>query len=147
MLAGKGFKEVYNLSGGIKAWDGQVAFGPQDQGIELFSGDESPEAMLIVAYSLEEGLRDFYLSIIPGTKEEKARQLYGKLADEDVFRQVSIDPEVHTLVWPNGADFDPETLHDWHANRDALSAMVRRHGQPSASVAEPEQTYGEEDDG
>lgn len=34
-------------------------------------------------------------------------------ADERVFNQVEIDPEVHALVWPNGADFDPETLHDW----------------------------------
>ena len=30
-----------------------------------------------------------------------------------LFGQVWIDPEVHTLVWPNGADFDPATLHDW----------------------------------
>ncbi len=39
--------------------------------------------------------------------------LYAPLHDERVFNQVEIDPEVHTLVWPNGADFDPETLHDW----------------------------------
>lgn len=39
--------------------------------------------------------------------------LYGPLEDEKLFNQVKIDPEVHTLVWPNGADFDPETLHDW----------------------------------
>jgi hypothetical protein len=30
-----------------------------------------------------------------------------------LFNQVRIDPEVHTLVWPNGADFDPAMLHDW----------------------------------
>jgi Protein of unknown function (DUF2442) len=40
-------------------------------------------------------------------------RLYGALKDDRLFKQVSIDPEVHTLVWPNGADFDPETLHDW----------------------------------
>jgi hypothetical protein len=40
-------------------------------------------------------------------------RLYGSLRDERLFKRVSIDPEVHTLVWPNGADFDPETLHDW----------------------------------
>jgi hypothetical protein len=42
-----------------------------------------------------------------------AGELYRPLRDLSLFNQVQIDPEVHTLVWPNGADFDPETLHDW----------------------------------
>jgi hypothetical protein len=39
--------------------------------------------------------------------------LFGPLRDPGLFRQVTLDPEAHTLVWPNGADFDPATLHDW----------------------------------
>jgi hypothetical protein len=35
------------------------------------------------------------------------------LRDLRLFNQVQIDPEVHTLVWPNGADFDPATLYNW----------------------------------
>lgn len=42
-----------------------------------------------------------------------AGEFYGPLEDEKMFSQVEIDPEVQTLVWPNGADFDPETLHNW----------------------------------
>jgi hypothetical protein len=42
-----------------------------------------------------------------------AGELYRPLRDLKLFNQVQIDPEVHTLVWPNGADFDPATLHDW----------------------------------
>jgi Protein of unknown function (DUF2442) len=40
-------------------------------------------------------------------------ELYGPLRDLRLFRQVRLDPEVATLVWPNGADFDPYTLHEW----------------------------------
>ena len=40
-------------------------------------------------------------------------QLYGPLRDRALFDQVAIDPEVCTLVWPNGADFDPATLYHW----------------------------------
>ena len=40
-------------------------------------------------------------------------ELYGPLRDLSLFNKVRIDLEVHTLVWPNGADFDPATLHDW----------------------------------
>jgi hypothetical protein len=50
--------------------------------------------------------------------------LYGALKDRDVFKQVRIDPEVHTLVWPNGADFDPATLHDWPEQGPALARMA-----------------------
>ena len=34
------------------------------------------------------------------------------LADVEVFKRFTIHPEFHTLVWPNGADFAPEFLHD-----------------------------------
>lgn len=42
-----------------------------------------------------------------------AGEMYGPLRDLSLFNQVKVDPEVHTLVWPSGADFDPATLHDW----------------------------------
>lgn len=40
-------------------------------------------------------------------------QLFGALRDLTTFNAVALDPEAGTLVWPNGADFDPATLHDW----------------------------------
>jgi hypothetical protein len=55
-----------------------------------------------------------------------AGDLYRPLRDPSLFNQVQIDPEVHTLVWPNGADFDPATLHDWPQHADALAARARQ---------------------
>jgi hypothetical protein len=43
-----------------------------------------------------------------------------------LFNQVRIDAEAHTLVWPNGADFDPATLHDWPLYEQAFREMARR---------------------
>jgi hypothetical protein len=51
-------------------------------------------------------------------------QLFGPLRDPEFFKQVRVDPECHTLVWPNDADFDPETLHDWPKVRDAFIRMT-----------------------
>jgi hypothetical protein len=42
-----------------------------------------------------------------------AGELYKPLRNPALFNQVRLDPEAHTLVWPNGADFDPETLRNW----------------------------------
>jgi len=52
--------------------------------------------------------------------------LYGPLRDRGLFDQVRIDSEVHTLVWPNGADFDPATLHDWPELLPAMKARIQR---------------------
>ena len=41
--------------------------------------------------------------------------LFGPLRDAAQFNAVRLDAEAGTLVWPNGADFDPATLHDWPA--------------------------------
>jgi hypothetical protein len=32
------------------------------------------------------------------------------LRDPEMFRQFRVDPQFHTLVWPNGADIAPEQL-------------------------------------
>ena len=55
-----------------------------------------------------------------------AGEIYGPLRDPELFHQVRIDPEAHTLVWPNGADFDPETLHDWPKHEAAFREMAER---------------------
>ena len=55
-----------------------------------------------------------------------AGELYGPLSDLGLFNQVRIDPEVHTLVWPNGADFDPATLHDWPKQAEAMALHARQ---------------------
>ena len=59
-------------------------------------------------------------------------KLLGPLRDLTLFNQVQIDPEVHTLVWPNGADFDPATLRDWPDHVDGLVALARKWERQSA---------------
>ena len=51
-------------------------------------------------------------------------ELYGPLRDSAVFARVRLDAEAQTLVWPNGADFDPATLHDWPDLRHELASRT-----------------------
>jgi hypothetical protein len=55
-------------------------------------------------------------------------EIYGPLCDLALFNKVALDTEVHTLVWPNGADFDPATLHEWPRCAESFAA-----GQPSGA--------------
>lgn len=52
-------------------------------------------------------------------------ELWGPLRDPAFFNQVAIDPVAHTLTWPNGADFDPETLRNWPDYKAELSERAR----------------------
>lgn len=51
--------------------------------------------------------------------------MFGPLQGLATFNAVALDSEAGTLVWPNGADFDPATLHDWPSVRDELAARAR----------------------
>src|SRR5262245_16335243 len=53
-------------------------------------------------------------------------EMFGPLQDLRLFNAVELESTCGTLQWPNGADFDPETLYDWPKYRDKLIAMARR---------------------
>ena len=54
-----------------------------------------------------------------------AGEVFGPLADAAVFDQVRLDEEAKTLVWPNGADFDRATLHDWPDEGPQLASLAQ----------------------
>jgi hypothetical protein len=40
------------------------------------------------------------------------RRVFEPLADQAFFARVRVDPEIGTVVWPNGVDMAPETLYE-----------------------------------
>ena len=61
--------------------------------------------------------------------------LFGPLRDLAMFNAVVLDQEAGTLTWPNGADFDPATLHEWPAVCAELAA--RAHAWAESTPTEP----------
>jgi rubrerythrin len=107
MLAGRGFNQVINMSGGIKAWDDPLAFGSEEQGLDLLTGNESIEETLIIAYSLEAGLQDFYFTMIDKVAADEVKSLFRKLSDIEVRHQNRILEE---YIHITGKEIDRETF-------------------------------------
>ena len=84
ILTGGGFKQVYNLKGGIAAWQGQAAAGPEEMGMMLLKGDETPQDIICLAYGLEEGLRKFYAASTKMAIEAEVIKVLSKLAEIEV---------------------------------------------------------------
>ncbi len=116
MLAGKNFSRVYNLSGGLKAWTGNYAVGPEDQGLDLFDGNETPKEVLIVAYSLEKGLREFYKKMIPRIHNAKSQELFHQLFAIEILHQNRLFEEYKRIT---GDDLDVEKF-----DRDIVSPVM-----------------------
>ncbi len=55
-----------------------------------------------------------------------AGELFGPLRDLSLFNEVRMDPEVYTLTWPKGPDFDPATLHDWPPHAEIWKERARQ---------------------
>lgn len=62
-------------------------------------------------------------------------EMFGPLQDLQLFNAVHIDTAFGTLQWPNGADFDPETLHNWPKYRDDFVAMAKRWQRTATRAA------------
>ena len=58
-------------------------------------------------------------------------ELFGPLRDPYEFARVTIDPEVRTLVWPSGADFDPAILHDWPEHERSFRRAAEKWETPA----------------
>ena len=87
ILAGSGFKRVYNLKGGLAAWQGREAAGPSSAGMILLKGNETPKDVICTAYGLEEGLRKFYFNSAKRVCEPEVIEILTKLAEIEVIHK------------------------------------------------------------
>jgi rhodanese-related sulfurtransferase/rubrerythrin len=128
LLSGRGFKEVYNLSGGIKAFRGAKAAGPQELNLDLVRGDESPKEMLQLAFGLERALGIFYDRCQEKAQDKDLVDLLAKLGHvEEVHkkkvyeRYVALVPDAPDMA-SFQADMEPEVMEGGFRLKDFLTA-------------------------
>jgi rhodanese-related sulfurtransferase/rubrerythrin len=103
MLSGWGFKEVYNLAGGIKAFHGPKAAGPRELNLDLVRGDESPAEIIVLACGMEKALQLFYDTLGQQSRDREVQALFDKLAQVEVRHEQRL-LTVYGQVAPGGQD-------------------------------------------
>ena len=114
LLSGRGFQEVYNLSGGIKAYRGDKASGPQELNLDMVRGDESPEEMLKLAFGLEQALEIFYDKCLEQAEDKDLKDLFTKLEHVEAVHKKKIYDRYAALVEnaPDMAAFEADMNSD-----------------------------------
>ena len=51
--------------------------------------------------------------------------VFAPLLDAEYFGQVSVNPDLGTVTWPNGADVAPEVLYDYIQSQSARQSSPR----------------------
>jgi hypothetical protein len=51
--------------------------------------------------------------------------VFQPLKDINIFSKVSVDPELETVVWPNGADLAPEFIKELHNKQQSTLNVPR----------------------
>lgn len=94
MLSTAGFRDVYSMEGGIRAWDGFAATGGPEAGMARFPEDAPMEELIALAWSLEEGSRRFYAELQALLIDRDAVELFKNLVVAEELHQ-SLLAELH----------------------------------------------------
>ncbi len=71
----------------------------------VVAAEADPDAPFVATLTFADGYRArVYLH------DESAKNLGIVLRDPNAFRDLFVDPDLRTITWPNGYDYDPDSL-------------------------------------
>jgi sulfur-carrier protein adenylyltransferase/sulfurtransferase len=82
-LAIRGFEHIFQVQGGLDAWEDLTAMGPTGFHLEFIRGSESAEEAATVAYRMESGLEQFHQAARDRTGSVEIKSLLQKLAQAE----------------------------------------------------------------
>jgi rhodanese-related sulfurtransferase len=90
LLANQDFKKVFYLEGGMEAWEGPAAEGPREFHLRFVRGDETPEEIIELSYTMERGLKGFHETVRSRATDAELVELLGHLirAEESHMRRL-----------------------------------------------------------
>lgn len=120
MLNRAGFSKVYNMEGGINAWNGILAEGMPEVAMTFFALARSPREYIAIAWTLEEGTRAFYEAAYAGLENPRAKKLFRELSTAEEHHQSTL-----TTLWTeiSGKKPDPDFLRSFLSENNTEKLM------------------------
>jgi rhodanese-related sulfurtransferase/rubrerythrin len=139
VLLNAGFDDVWNMSGGILAWEGTVATGAPEAGMWWFQDAREPVEYIALAWILEEGAKIFYSRMAEQFASEAAGDLFKALAKAEEHHKDTLRKVYSALT---GSKDDPVTpdevaAHDTMEGGVSLSKVLEwADGKEAIDVVE-----------
>lgn len=139
VLMHAGFSEVYNLDGGISAWNGHKVAGPPDAGAFWFAEASSLDDYVAQAWAFEEGARIFYERAGAVCGDDEAEALFRELGEAEEHHKSALLDLHHRLAGPQavfprpGDPPRPDVMEGGAALSEALAWV---EGRPVDEVLE-----------
>ena len=84
----RGTAGIYNLDGGIRAWDGGIA--EQTPRIQVFDRQAEPASLYMTAMNLEKGAMNFYTTIDTRYGDDAWSDVFGRLAEAEIGHALAV---------------------------------------------------------
>ena len=90
LLVNQNFQKVFYLEGGMEGWEGPAAAGPREFHLQFVRGDETPQEIIKLSYSMEVGLKTFHETARSRATDAELVELLGHLirAEESHMRRL-----------------------------------------------------------
>ncbi len=102
-LAVRGFDRVFQLQGGIEAWEHGTAASPPELHLRFIRGDESAIEAAVIACRFETGLEQFYSRALEASSIAEVRDLMEELIKAEESHKRNLLRLLESLGAPPGA--------------------------------------------
>jgi rhodanese-related sulfurtransferase/rubrerythrin len=111
ILNGAGLENVFNMEGGMLAYNGLVATGPPEAGVFCFSEDMSPEQLVAMAWYIEDGSQKYFEAVKDVSQDHELKANFTSLIKHKIAHKESLAKLFRKISGEAaGADFPTSVL-------------------------------------
>ena len=110
ILNGAGLEDVYNMEGGILAYNGLVAAGSPEAGVFCFPENMTPEQLIAMAWYIEDGSQQYFEAVKNATQDQDIKDNFTSLIDNKIAHKESLSLLFEKISGQTAGDSFPASV-------------------------------------